>query len=161
MNLNVRIRNGVVGEIQLHLKALADAKHNGGWALYEKRRDLDALPPTAATDKAMAANEGQSRALYDPIWAAAGGANWESPGRAHHLADHAAPYVYYDHDGFPFRGTTRHDIEVFDGVQWRPVTDVDTVVKVYLEGDVITEAESEALVDEARAHTPQGPDEPK
>lgn len=67
---NVKLSNGMVGEVQIHLKPLLEAKNNYGHAAYEKMRTAVArhLPTAAVTALSVA-----SAALYAQAWAKAGG----------------------------------------------------------------------------------------
>ncbi len=71
LNLNVRLSNGVVGEVQVHLNPILKVKHGRGWELYNQWR---AIAERSAPDtSAMKKLESESKALYDNAWREAGG----------------------------------------------------------------------------------------
>lgn len=71
MLFNVRMSNGLVGELQLHVKPLLQAKEHGGHQLYERLRTLVATTAAAAQERVHLLE--QSRLLYATAWLTAGG----------------------------------------------------------------------------------------
>lgn len=73
LNLNVKFSNGVVGEVQVHMKSILQAKNGPGHELYVRYRALAVQPQSTQVVEQMTAITAQSRALYDAAWKNAGG----------------------------------------------------------------------------------------
>lgn len=78
LSLNVQFPNGVIGEIQIHLKPMLYAKEKlGGHDMYEQFRHLDEQsnhrPLTVAEVAEVHRLEREMKALYDAAWKKAGG----------------------------------------------------------------------------------------
>jgi hypothetical protein len=75
--LNVRMSNGHICELQLHLKQILEVKMGPGHAIYEQIRDIEAgasgRPLTPEETARIEALERQSRELYDSAYRDAGG----------------------------------------------------------------------------------------
>ena len=88
--INMRMSNGHIVEVQLHLKAILDVKNGPGHALYEQIRNIDAaankegrpLTPDESARKAQLV--AQSRALYDAAFEQSqGGPSPDQPAPPH------------------------------------------------------------------------------
>lgn len=115
LNLNVRFPNGIVGEIQVHLKGILEAK-NVGHKFYEAMRTVAEKKPEDRTPEDTETWENamvQSRKLYDSAWANATGGEQTltkaldqpkgAPKEQTEGADQSADVTYFDHDGATFR----------------------------------------------------------
>jgi hypothetical protein len=121
--LNVVLPNGIVGEVQLHSKAMLKVKADGHkW--YEIQRDLEGKPDLSDEDsrKLLASKEAQ-RQIYGEAWQVALKGK-ETMGKA--LDVSGTPYTYFEHDNAYFRRLNRDDRssidDVLHGDKWVPYT---------------------------------------
>lgn len=141
--LNVKLPNGLVAEVQLHVKAMLRAK-NAGHKHYEIERSLEPkVKDGTATPEEMAAfqkAQDDMKALYVGAWKKAAGEMMakalgrmrmvKKGGRAAKAAVGAGRdsggdlYTYLEHDNAYFRrrenGQTRSVDDVLIGGQWKP-----------------------------------------
>ena len=78
MNINVRMPNGIIGEVQVHLKSMLKAKDlGGGHELYEQIRTISERenhrPLTVAERTEIGRLNRQSHRLYQAAWKSGGG----------------------------------------------------------------------------------------
>ncbi len=75
LSLNVKMPNGVIGEVQLHLKPILDVKNGVGHKIYEEFRKLaeKKTPLTEAEAAKVTSLMEESRRIYDAAWKKAGG----------------------------------------------------------------------------------------
>jgi len=77
--MNLRMKNGHIVEVQIHLKAILDVKSGPGHALYERIRTIDAQAKhenRRLTPEEMAERQNlvaEMTILYDDAYAKAGG----------------------------------------------------------------------------------------
>lgn len=105
--LKVRMGNGHVVELQLHLKGILDVKNGPGHALYESQRDLwtkaerEGRPLTADEKQQVAGFDAQMKALYDQAYDASSRSPRLSKAEALATKAHAGqmygpfPYAYH------------------------------------------------------------------
>lgn len=67
---NVRFRNGLVGEVQVHVKPMLKAKETAGHRLYTEMRRYAAMGGDAARETVLKLQQ-QSQALYSGAWSLA------------------------------------------------------------------------------------------
>jgi hypothetical protein len=127
--LNVVLPNGLVGEVQVHVKEMLKAKAEGHkW--YEIQRELDGKAQTGdlsteEQSKRLASVEAQ-RQIYGAAWKKATGKNQEGQ-MAKALNITGKTYTYYEKDNAYFRRLERpggHDAasidDVLHGDKWVP-----------------------------------------
>lgn len=132
--LNVTLPNGVIGEVQLHLKSILKAKADGHkW--YEIERTLRAKAETSdlsddEQQKLLASVEAQKQ-IYGEAWKSANSS--APPADQPHdeemkkaLTPSGTPYTYWEKDNAHFRGMNRNGTkagyasEVLHGDKWVP-----------------------------------------
>lgn len=125
MLLNVTFPNGIVGEVQLHVKPMLKAKAEGHH-YYEIERTISAKPPDQLSDDDMAKlkdSVAKQTEIYQSAWAAASGGRGETPMRKA-MAMSAAEYDYYEREGAYFRRNKsspfRSVDDVLHGKTWKP-----------------------------------------
>jgi hypothetical protein len=133
--MNVTLPNGHIGELQLHVKALLNAKENlGGHKHYEVMREIDGrmkkqgrTVKTAEESAAYKKAEEASMALYNPIWDDIAGGEKMTKAMQQDQTQATGPgaaTIYYDMEGAllrqrPIEG---HVKEIFrpDTGTWAP-----------------------------------------
>jgi hypothetical protein len=120
--LNVTMPNGLVGEVQLHVKSMLQAK-SAGHKWYEIQRTLEGnrqsgeLSPEE-DQKRIAAKEAQQQ-IYGNAWTEATG---EKMAKA--LDPTGEAYTYFEHDNGYFRRMDRNGLssidDVLHGAEWVP-----------------------------------------
>lgn len=125
--MNVQFLNGVIGEVQLHVKPMLLAKEQGH-RHYEAERTLDAEAKAAggklddAKAKQLRDAQEQQKAIYNQAWQAAvsGGMG----GMAKALEGGEGGFSYFEHEGAHYRrknnGLTRSVDDVLRGEAWTP-----------------------------------------
>lgn len=75
LQLNIQLPNGVIGEVQVHVKSILAVKNGKGHRLYEDyRRLLERGDATEAENARMLALRAEMKDLYETAWRQAGGA---------------------------------------------------------------------------------------
>ncbi|MDU7524685.1 MAG: hypothetical protein E7K72_25490, partial [Roseomonas mucosa] len=161
--MNVRFPNGVIGELQLHVKGMLQAKEEGHKP-YETMRDIDAVPKAQRTDEQKAAYQkafDDSVAIYGKAWdeimaKSKGGKPPEgeepmSKAMAMRQDDGGAAYDYFNHDGAIFRreGKIGGVDDVLHGNAWKPYSGNRTDPALY--GDPISDPLSSGRAPAGRA----------
>lgn len=144
MNLNVRLPNGIIGEVQLHLKPMLEAKNTEGHKLYEDYRKIyvehganEDEWPQEVHDRL---NElvTKQKEIYDAAWNRAMNKILKIDKPSDMTSD---LMTYYEGDNAIFR-TLPHHIgvqEIWDGKQWIKYT--GDGLKPWAEGTKIKETE--------------------
>lgn len=74
LQINVRLPNGMIGEVQVNLKAMLDAKRREGHKYYEEFRRIDERPTKTPADLTrMQELIAESQRVYGDAWKRAGG----------------------------------------------------------------------------------------
>ena len=140
MLLNVTLPNGIVGEVQLHVKPMLTAKAKGHHH-YEIERSLQAKKGGDLSDEDRqhldAAIKAQSE-IYNSAWQAAYGGS--DQGDMRKAMDAAKAFAYFDHDGAYFRRGDhppfRSVDDVLVGKEWQPYKGSDPLAPA-LYGDEV------------------------
>lgn len=120
--LNVTMPNGLVGEVQLHVKSMLQAK-SAGHKWYEIQRTLEGQRQSGELSpeedqKRIAAKEAQQQ-IYGNAWTEATG---EKMAKA--LDPTGEAYTYFEHDNGYFRRMDRNGLssidDVLHGTEWVP-----------------------------------------
>ena len=122
--LNVKMPNGIIGEVQVHLKGMLAAKKEGH-KYYEIERSLIGK----GTDKLTAEDQAtikdahaRMQAIYNEAWKSAAGSG--SAGKGDMNKALGAEWEYLDHEGAQFRrraGNASWAVDdVLHGREWKP-----------------------------------------
>lgn len=139
--MNVELPNGIVGEVQIHVKPMLAAK-SAGHEHYEVERRLQSKKDAGLTGdeetELKGAIEAQER-IYHTAWqASVGGA--ASGGEMRKALGGEGEFSFFDHDGAQFRrrnrGLFRAVDDVLVGGQWKPYQGSDPLAPA-LFGDEI------------------------
>jgi hypothetical protein len=139
--LSVTFTNGVIGEVQVHLKAMLEAKE-AGHKHYETMRQIDAKPRDQWSEEDKASWQSafdNSSAIYGEAWAKAGaakGAPDEGKPLAKSLIGDVMAWEFRDRDGAIFRrpkGEPGGVTDVWVKGAWKPYKGDRTAA--YLESD--------------------------
>lgn len=141
--LNVEFPNGIVGEVQLHVKAMLRAK-NEGHHHYETQRSLVAkIPPggpppsLSPEDEAKVAESiARQKEIYSSAWQQATGSGKDKPmakamrsGRK--MNGKAGGAAYFEHEGAYYRRTAPERYQSIDDVlvdgAWQPYKGADRI----------------------------------
>jgi len=122
LKMNVIYPNGHVGELQMHLKSVLDAK-NKGHKFYEKVRSIEADAKKEGrktlTNKEQTEIEGanrQMRDLYDKAWSRAMGKTAANPRivvNKKYYALEGLP-AFWEHRKFPVKVTSKGEVVVYE-----------------------------------------------
>lgn len=128
--MNVTLPNGIVGEVQLHVKSMLTAKAEGHkW--YEIQRELAAKEKKGELssedrEKLLASIEAQKQ-IYGAAWKEANStADKKEAPMTKALTPTGTPYTYYEHDNAYFRRLNRPGLvgksidDVLHGDKWVP-----------------------------------------
>lgn len=152
--MNVQFPNGIIGEVQLHLKGMLKAKE-AGHEHYETMRTLEGKGEDAWSDedrKAYAEAYDKSLEIYKGAWENPNGGKLKKAIGGDDMD--ASKYTYFDYDGATYRrkdsaGRVSKGVdEILKGAEWAPYT-----------GDKLAPAMYGDEVDEPAKNTERG-DEP-
>lgn len=129
--LNVELPNGIIGEVQVHVKPMLQAKE-AGHKHYETERRLQSKKGTGLSD-AEAKELDQSIAaqtdIYNAAWAASVGGAAQGAEMRKSLEGDA--FSYFEHDNAYFRRRNQAPFravdDVLDGDGWKPYQGADSL----------------------------------
>jgi hypothetical protein len=154
MLLNVTLPNGLVGELQLHVKSMLKAK-NEGHKLYETMRTIEAKPEAQWTDAEKAAYQkclDDQKALYNKAWSSGNGGSELQ--KAYNMAE---KWHFFEHEGATFRrpaGNIGGVTDILNKDGWKPYTGNRTDPALY--GDMVADPEGGDEKDGESGEPPEG-----
>jgi len=137
--LSVKFKNGTIGEVQVHLKAMLEAK-GAGHKPYEAMRTIDAKPREQWSDEDGASWQAafeQSKQIYGDAWAKASsdkGAPDEGSQMSKSLVGDAVEWEFRNREGANFRrpkGKPGGVTDVLHGGTWKPYKGDRTAAYLY------------------------------
>lgn len=156
--MNVKFPNGVIGEVQLHLKSMLKAKKEGHKP-YETMRTIDAKDRdewTPEDEKAWTDAFKESVAIYGKAWSAGGSGG----GDLKKAMGMDGAWEYFEHEGATFRrpaGKPGGVTHILQGGSWAPYKGDRTAPVMYGDrtmmkgGEAAAEQDSEGALAKALA----------